>query len=192
MTTTDSQGRPRDTAAEAPAHPVPFVYRLVLGTIEPLLTVGGVFQLLVFPGSQLAITTPSLAHRFYPLVNGVRVHTDDADLLQTLLWQIAGGWVMLTLLEVLLLHYLRPHDLGLWRGLHCCVLLGSDLCYIVALALGLPEKGAPPLAWVTNAGAWATIILTILPLSARLGLVLGIGLGDGENRSGLQKRAKHQ
>lgn len=160
-------------------HPIPFSYRLILGVIEPLLTIMGGIQLVAFPGSYFSFTSPAVAHRFYP-ASGT-AHTDeDARLLQHLLWQIVGGWATLVLTEVTLLSRSHPRDVKLWRGVHACVLLGSDVCYVIATAQGLTDPSTTGwkavLAWVDSPAAWATVILTALPFGARLGLVLGLGV----------------
>ncbi|KAG5929168.1 hypothetical protein E4U42_006896 [Claviceps africana] len=149
---------------------IPFPYRLILTTIEPLLALGGVLLVLASPATYLASMT---RHRvsFVP----------DSAFLYT---SLGGSWLYFAFVEAVVLRCFD--DQRLWRLL-CAGMLLSDgaFCHSVAQAVGGWA------VWV-RIGEWTMedhlAFWTTAPMVAvRLLVVLGIGF---ETRRGDDKKAR--
>lgn len=150
-------------------HPIPPFYRLVLNLIEPLLALGGAVQLLFFPDSYLRLVSPRATYH---------------ETLDPLMTQIVGGWFIIIWIELYVLprHFshvdgdarTRAADVSAWRVIMAGILL-SDAAYLFAIYQdwGLVKM---ILWWMWDWKEATTMILTILPVTARAGLVAGIGI----------------
>lgn len=147
---------------------VPYTYRLILLTVEPLFAMMGSVLVLVDPSTYLgSITRHSVAF------------TPDTTFLYTAL---AGSWLYFAFVEAVVLRLFD--DLALWRVL-CAGMLLSDFafCHSTAQAVG---------GWgiYVNMGDWTAedcvAFATTAPMVlTRILLVLGVGIK--QPRTGLVK-----
>ncbi|KAL1895058.1 hypothetical protein Sste5346_005480 [Sporothrix stenoceras] len=164
------------TSAATAAHPVPFLYRLILNTLEPFFAAAGAIMVFRDPGSYLStMTRHSIA---YPAHQG-----DAAAFVYT---QLGGGWLYFAFVEAVVLRT-YPNDTRLWRYLFMGMLL-SDAAYAhgCAQALGGWAVWADLTLW--TAEDWTVFWTTAPPLLARICFVLGVGVDFSSKKSVDKKR----
>ncbi|KAI3396638.1 hypothetical protein diail_11815 [Diaporthe ilicicola] len=146
---------PRTASAKAS---VPYIYRLILLTIEPLCAVMGSLLVFVDAGTYLgSITRHSVA--FAP----------DTTFLYTAL---GGSWLYFAFVEAVVLRLFD--DLALWRVL-CTGMLLSDFafCHSTAQAVGGWGSYVQVSDWTVE--DWVALATTAPMVLTRILLVLGLG-----------------
>lgn len=142
---------------------IPFPYRFILTTIEPLLSFGGAILVLASPAKYLASVT---RHPVPFASSSTFIYTS-----------LGGSWLYFAFVEAVVLRLFD--DQRLWRLL-CAGMLLSDgaFCHSLAQAVG---------GWAAwgDLGSWTVwdhlVFWTTAPmLAVRVLLVLGVGLRRGE------------
>ncbi|KAG6009437.1 hypothetical protein E4U21_002352 [Claviceps maximensis] len=146
---------------------IPFFYRLILTTIEPLLALGGVLLVLAVPATYLIVVT---RHR-----HDVSFDKDSRFLYTTL----GGSWLYFAFVEAIVLRCFD--DQRLWRLL-CAGMLLSDggYCHAAAQAVGGWSVWARVGEWTVedHLAFWLTAPMVIV----RVLVVLRVGFKEGEGR----------
>jgi hypothetical protein len=138
---------------------VPYIYGLILLTIEPLLAVMGSVLVLVDPSTYLgSITRHSVS--FAP----------DTAFLYT---SLGGAWMYFAFVEAVVLRLFD--DLALWRVL-CLGMLLSDFafCHSTAQAVGGWAAYVRIADW--TAEDWVAFATTAPMVLTRISIVLGVGV----------------
>lgn len=156
---------------------IPWPYRLILTTVEPLFALAGAALVLRSPAGYLATMTRDAVH--YP--------TEGGPLSAFLYTQLGGGWLYFAFVEAVVLR-LYPTDTRLW-WLLCVGMLLSDTAY----AHGCAQAVGGWAAWV-DVAQWTrddwTVFWTTAPMiTARVCFVLGIGVGGGKSSNSRSGRA---
>jgi len=142
-------------------HPIPFVYRLVLTWIEPLLAFGGAIQITTHPVAYLTIANPNVQGHYHPA-------------LHPLFTQIMGGWLMIVFNDLVTLRVFS-RDLKVWTFIIATHLI-SDMVYTYALYQDLGSaRFFDVRVWDRN--DWITVGTTIPPLLVKIAFLLRIGVG---------------
>lgn len=153
------------------AHPISFVYRLVLTWLEPMLAFGGVIQVLTDPLSYLSIANPNAHAHYNPALHPIFT-------------QIAGGWMIIVFNDVVTLRVFS-RDVKVWSfvlGAH----LVSDIIYTYALYEDLGfERFFNVMVW--NFNDWLTIATTIPPMLLKVTFLMGIGVNKTATASGKKR-----
>ncbi|BCR98278.1 uncharacterized protein AKAW2_31597S [Aspergillus luchuensis] len=144
---------------------IPYIYRLVLTTIEPMIALCGALQSLLYPTVYMSSMTRGKVS-FLP----------EMEFLHT---ELGGAWLYFAFVEAVVLRVFD--DERLWRFL-CAAMLLSDLawCHSVAQAVGGWAIWLNVCIWSTEDHLmfWTSAPITIM----RLLVVSGIGL-NGPNPS---------
>lgn len=138
---------------------VPFISRLIITTIEPVMALIGALMAIAAPQTYAdTLTRHSVTF------------TPDTAFLYTAL---GGSWLYFTFVEVVVLR--AYDDLALWR-LICTGMLLSDFAYMhsVAQAVGGWAAWSVLADWTPE--DWATFLSTAFTALPRILIVLGIGL----------------
>lgn len=147
---------------------LPFIYRLIITTIEPAFAVMGSILVLRNPAMYAgSVTRHSLAY------------TPDTAFLYT---GLGGAWLYFAFVEAVVLRLVD--DLFLWRVL-CFGMLFSDFLFLhsMAQAVGGWAVYSDLAAW--TAEDWAGMAGTAPMVLTRILIVLGIGLRkDAKSRQG--------
>jgi hypothetical protein len=152
-------------------HPIPFIYRLVLTWIEPLLAIGGAVQITFYPADYLAIANPNIKEYYHPA-------------LQPLFTQIMGGWLMMVFNDLVTLRVFS-RDLKVWTFIMATHLI-SDVVYTYALYQDLGAVRFFDIrVWEWN--DWLTVGTTIPPLLLKMSFLFGLGLGPDDKHSGAHR-----
>lgn len=144
---------------------VPFIYTLVLTTIEPIFASLGAAMALTDPASYLsAMSRDSVAF------------SGPTTFLYT---ELAGAWLYFAFVEAVVLRLYD--DLRLWRLL-CAGMLLSDAAYAhsAAQAVGGWRAWAAVGEWSTM--DWWVLATTAPMLAVRVLLVLGVGVKKGNGK----------
>lgn len=146
---------------------LPFIYTLILTTVEPIFATLGAIMALSDPASYLAAMSR----------DGVAFSAPTAFLYT----ELAGAWLYFAFVEVVVLRLYD--DLRLWRLL-CAGMLLSDAAYAhsAAQAVGGWASWAALAEW-TAMDCW--VFATTAPmLAVRVLLVLGVGVRTGKGKKG--------
>ncbi|KAH8900254.1 hypothetical protein GQ53DRAFT_741194 [Thozetella sp. PMI_491] len=138
---------------------IPFAYRAILVTIEPLFALGGAFLAMRKPASYLATMTREAG-----------VFRPETAFLYT---QLGGGFLYFAFIELVILHSFD--DRRLWRML-CLGMLLSDFAHIFSTpqAVGGWISYASVSDWSMN--DWVVVATTLPPVVVRLLIVFGVGM----------------
>ncbi|KAL1848936.1 hypothetical protein VTK73DRAFT_9981 [Phialemonium thermophilum] len=147
---------PATVSAEAS---VPFVYRLVLTTIEPLFATSGALMAFRSPAAYLSTMT-----------RGATFFLPDTAFVYT---ELGGAWLLFAFLEAVVLRAFD--DLRLWRLL-CAGMLLSDAayCHSAAQAVGGWAQWVVLSRW--TAEDWLVFWSTAPMVLVRVLIVLGVGV----------------
>jgi hypothetical protein len=147
------------TPSTSAAASVPFIYRLVLTTIEPFFAASGALLAFRNPSSYLSTMTRNSAS-FVP--NTTFLYTE-----------LGGAWLYFTFVEAVVLR--RFDDLRLWKYL-CLGMLLSDAayCYSAAQAVGGWNEWASLGNWTSE--DWLVFVTTAPMVLVRILIVLGVGV----------------
>ncbi|KAG8160650.1 hypothetical protein KVR01_008914 [Diaporthe batatas] len=138
---------------------VPYIYTLILLTIEPLFAVLGSVLVLVDPSTYLgSITRHSVS--FSP----------DTTCLYT---SLGGAWLYFAFVEAVVLRLFD--DLSLWRVL-CLGMLLSDLAFYHSTAQAVGGWVAYVKIGDWTAEDWAVFAGTLPMLLTRISILLGVGI----------------
>lgn len=149
---------------------LPFIYRLIILTIEPVCAVMGSIMVIRDPAKYAGITT---RHSL--------TFTPDTAFLYT---GLGGSWLYFAFIEAVVLRL--TDDLFLWRVL-CFGMLFSDFLFIhsMAQAVGGWQVYSKLAEW--TAEDWVCMAATAPMVLSRIFIVLGIGLRhDTKSRQGLK------
>lgn len=138
---------------------IPFIYRLILTTIEPFFAASGALLAFRNPSGYLSTMT--------------RNSTSFVPSTAFLYTELGGAWLYFAFVEVVVLR--RFDDLHLWRYL-CIAMLLSDAAYCHSVAQAVGGWGA----W-SSLGDWTIddwiVLVTTAPMTlVRILIVLGIGV----------------
>jgi hypothetical protein len=138
---------------------IPFIYRLIITTIEPLMSINGALMALYTPQKYLATMTRDKA-----------IFAPDTTFLYT---ELAGAWLYLTFVEAVVMRMFD--DLRLWRVL-CAGMLLSDVAYhhSAAQAVGSWSLYIDVAQWATM--DWAVFLSNVITILPRILIVLGVGI----------------
>lgn len=151
---------------------IPFAYRLILTTIEPIVALGGAAQLLLSPATYLAILTRNRG-----------TFTDDSAFLYT---EVGGAVLYFTFIGAVVLRCFG--DARLWRLVYSGMLLSdAAYCHSVAQAVGGWASYSRIQDWTVE--DYLHFMFTAFVVLTRILVVLGIGLKTGSAGSGHSKRA---
>lgn len=154
---------PQKTSAKAS---VPYFYRLILLTIEPLFALMGSVLVLIDPGTYLgSITRHSVAF------------TPDTTFLYT---SLAGSWSYFAFVEAVVLRSFD--DLALWRVL-CAGMLLSDFAFCHSTAQAVGGWGIYVNVWDWTPEDYVAFATTAPMVLTRILLVLGVGLKRPSTRA---------
>jgi hypothetical protein len=141
---------------------IPFAYRLMLTTIEPLFALSGALMAFRKPEDYLSNMTRNSAS-----------FTPNTAFLYT---ELAGAWLYFAFTEAVVLRLFD--DLRLWRLL-CIGMLLSDAAYCHSVAQAVGGWGV----WLAIGDwpmeDWLVFLATAPPLLVRLLIVFGIGVKRG-------------
>ena len=153
---TSNVGRTAPVSATAS---IPYIYRLVLTTIEPFFAVGGAILVFRKPGDYLSTMSRSSA-TFIP----------STTFLYT---ELGGAWLYFTFVEAVVLR--RFDDLNLWKYL-CLGMLLSDAayCHSAAQAVGGWKAWASLADW--TAEDYLVFVTTAPMVLVRILIILGVGV----------------
>lgn len=142
--------RPTNTSA---TDAFPFVYRIILTTIEPILALLGAITVVINPAKYLGTMTRNTVD-----------HDPPTAFLYT---QLCGAWLVFAINEALVLRLVD--DRRVWK-LMCLGMLASDVCYMhsCAQAVGGWAEWAQLQHW--SAEDWAVFITTFPPVMTRVAL----------------------
>jgi len=148
---------------------LPFSYRLMLNTIEPILAFNGAMTTLFSPQWYLSMLSRD-AIPFEPRTS-------------FLYTELTGAWLMFAFNEALVLRLVD--DIRIWTLL-CWGMLLSDLCYChsCAQAVGGWSEWAKVGDW--TAGDWMVLVTTFSPMLVRILVVLKIGYKRTTNSINLE------
>lgn len=146
-------------ASVSAAASIPYIYRLVLTTIEPIFAASGALLVFRNPSGYLSTMTRSSAS-FVP----------STTFLYT---ELGGAWLYFAFAEAVVLH--RFDDLHLWTYL-CLGMLLSDAayCHSAAQAVGGWKAWASLANWAAE--DWLVFITTAPMTVVRILIVLGVGV----------------
>jgi hypothetical protein len=138
---------------------IPFSYRLILSTLEPLFALSGVYSILFDP----AFYNTMLTRNTIP-------YDPRSDFLYS---AMAGGWLVIVFIEVVMLRAFD--DVRLWKYL-CASILLSDGLYAVsaAQAVGGWASWANVTEWSVN--DVTVFLVTAVPILVRLLVIFGVGV----------------
>ena len=91
---------------------------------------------------------------------------------------MAGFFALFFILEGVLLRYMRPHDVGVWR----CVQAGGvavDVCMVVGAVKLLRAEGRLGDVGGWRGDDWKNLVGNVGMGVFRAGVVLGVGIGMG-------------
>ncbi|KAK0392420.1 hypothetical protein NLU13_1915 [Sarocladium strictum] len=165
----------------APRTSIPLLYRLSLLYFEPVFALSGAFILYFCPATFFTTMTPS------PPPTGalasVRVLTDQLAAMQILLAFNTG-----IVLRFAVAGDDRRRETRLWRV--CCAgMLICDVLHIMASARELGwEILVEPARW--RGEDWANVGILGWMAAVRLGVVLGIGMGEEKRGSGKEENGR--
>ena len=138
---------------------IPFLYRLVITTIEPLFAINGAMQCVGYPSVYMSVMT--------------RGGVAFAPPMRFLHTQLAGAWLYFAFVEAVVLRVFND-DERLWRLLAMGMLL-SDMawCHSAAQAVGGWTIWSNWTAWTAEDHFmfWTSAPITVM----RICIVLGIG-----------------
>ena len=136
--------------------PAPYWYMFIW--FEGFMMTAGAVQAIVAPRALLELSMPNI---------------DYADPLGPLLFQMAGSWLVLVWMRVMMAVF-YPTNLAVWRHLIGASLV-SDCFYLTGnvMDLGL-ARFLNPARW--SSGDALTILTTIPPLVAKVFFLAGVGL----------------
>lgn len=146
---------------------VPFLYRLIITTIEPAFAVMGAVLVLTDPATYVgSVTRHAVAY------------TPDTTFLYT---GLGGAWLYFAFVEAVVLRLID--DLFLWRVL-CFGMLFSDFVFLHSMAQAVGGWGvySDLAAWTGE--DWAGMAATAPMVLTRIFIVLGIGLKFGAKGRG--------
>ena len=138
---------------------IPFIYRLVLTTIEPVFAASGALLAFRNPGGYLSTMTRSSAS-FAP----------STTFLYT---ELGGAWLYFAFVEAVVLR--RLDDLRLWRYL-CAGMLLSDVAYCHSAAQAVGGWAAWALLSDWRSDDWLVFITTAPMVLVRILIILGVGI----------------
>lgn len=138
---------------------IPFVYRLILTTIEPFFAVSGAVLAFRDPGGYLATMT--------------RASVSFASETRFLYTELGGGWLYFAFTEAVVFRIFD--DLRLWRVL-CCGMLLSDFAYCHSAAQAVGGWGAWFNLRLWGSEDWLVFFTTAPMVMARMLIVFGIGV----------------
>lgn len=140
---------------------IPYIYRLILTTIEPVFATSGAVLAFRDPGGYLSTMTRNSAS-FEP--NTAFLYTE-----------LGGSWLYFSFIEAVVLR--RFNDLRLWKYL-CFAMLLSDAayCHSVAQAVGGWGAWSSLSHWTTE--DWVVFFTTAPMTIVRILIVLGVGLKE--------------
>lgn len=151
---------------------VPYVYRLILLTIEPFLA--------VVLGSLLVFLQPET------YLASVTRHAVPFSAETTFLYTALGGsWLYFAFVEAVVLRLFD--DLALWRVL-CAGMLLSDVAFLHSTAQAVGGWGVYARVGGWTVEDWAGFVMTAPMVLTRVLIVLGAGLRTG--RDGLGAKAR--
>ena len=137
---------------------LPFTYRLILTTLEPLAALAGAFMALIEPARYLS-TLASPRPSFDP----------QTSFLYT---ELCGAWLYFAFIEAVVLR--KIDDLAVWKLL-CWGMVLSDICYChsIAQAVGGWAEWVKVGNW--RAEDWVVLASTAPQLLVRILVVLEVG-----------------
>ncbi|OJK01307.1 hypothetical protein ASPACDRAFT_41569 [Aspergillus aculeatus ATCC 16872] len=149
---------------------IPYIYRLVLTTIEPIIALSGALQSLVCP----TVFMSSMTRGAVPFVPEVGfLHTE-----------LGGAWLYFAFVEAVVLRVF-DRDERLWRFL-CAAMLLSDLawCHSVAQAVGGWHIWLNVRIWSAEDHLmfWTSAPITVM----RILIVSGVGLQKADEGAPVQ------
>lgn len=142
---------------------IPLLYRIMITTVEPFLALSGALMVLTQPGSYLSSMTRSAL-------------TTSPSSLDFIFTELAGGWLHFSFTEAVILRLVD--DLRVWK-LICAGLLLSDLAYAHSCAQAVGGWGVWCRVWEWEASDWLVTVTTWPFLLARVGVLMGVGVGKG-------------
>ncbi|CAN8101777.1 unnamed protein product [Discula destructiva] len=151
---------------------VPFVYRLILLTIEPLFAVMGSILVFTDPSTYAGSVTRH-AVKFTP----------DTAFLYT---GLGGAWLYFAFMEAVVLRLVD--DLFLWRVL-CFGMLLSDVAFLHSMAQAVGGWAVYSSLAEWTAEDWVGMAATAPMVLTRILIVLGIGLRS-DNKGRLSGKAE--
>ncbi|OAA56307.1 hypothetical protein SPI_07918 [Niveomyces insectorum RCEF 264] len=139
---------------------IPWAYRLILTTIEPLFAFSGAIMAFRTPEAYLAVMTRDAA-----------AFAEPTTFLYT---QLGGAWLYFAFVEAVVLR-LFPADTSLWRVLIVGMLLSDGAyCHGCAQAVGGWQSWADLTQWTRD--DWTVFATTAPMVLARVLFVLGVGI----------------
>ncbi|KAK1764944.1 hypothetical protein QBC33DRAFT_456243 [Phialemonium atrogriseum] len=147
------------TGAVSATASIPFTYRLILTTLEPLFATSGAILAFRTPGQYLSTMT--------------RHSTAFADNTTFLYTELGGAWLYFAFVEAVVLRAFD--DLRLWQLL-CAGMLLSDAayCHSAAQAVGGWGSWATLSEWTVE--DWVVLVTTAPMVLVRVLIVLGVGV----------------
>ncbi|KAF2757771.1 hypothetical protein EJ05DRAFT_476980 [Pseudovirgaria hyperparasitica] len=138
---------------------IPFLYRLLIQTIEPIFTIGG---------SYVGLT--QLNFYLHSMTRGAVTLAPNANFIGT---QLVGGWMFFAFTEAVVLRAID--DLNVWQWIIYGMLL-SDVayCHSVAQAVGGWGEFVKVQNWTVD--DWTVTLMTLPFVLSRVCIALGIGL----------------
>lgn len=150
----------RSRSSQLASATVPYFWRFLILNLEPLFAIGGVFTLLLTPGTYTSTMTRQAMTSIQPASNFIYT-------------ELLGGWLHFAFTEAIVLRLVD--DYRVWRLL-CIGMLLSDAAYCHSCAEGIGGWSE----WIKVSGwtqeEWVVTITTWPFVIARLAIVSGIGM----------------
>jgi hypothetical protein len=152
-------------------HPVPFIYRLILTTVDPLFCILGTYTHLAQPADTFSGYSPHAPAPTPPTI--------------FLLDNLSTIFIMLFVMEVGLLRFTHPRDIMAWRVVQAGgVLVDVVMTYGAVRSMMAEGRWGDMGQW--RGDDWKNVVGNSVFGLVRLGCALGIGMGGAGDAKKIQ------